>query len=376
MKRHIPNIGFRTEKVNGQNVYGMGNIALQIAKNLIHRDDIALYAIRSSIKSHSFYNECKGISIPAYPKHLWDRLAPAYVRLYGLDLMHYPDHNVFPLYCKPARNVIVTIHGLMPFQVPKEMIYKPANKRMIKFLSHPKKYVNAIATVSEFSKKSIIDEFGVPSSMIHVIPNGIDISVFCPNSKLNDHTLRDNGIVPPYILHVSNLKKVKNFETVFEVFKKLTTLYPSLKLVVAGGLPETLFNYQKLIHDSGFSERVKFLGVVIGNSLATLYREASLLLFPSYYESFGLPVLEAMACGCPVIASNIPSFKEFSAECACLFPPTDFEAMAEASHKLLNDPGYRQKLAVRGIKLAGNYTWSVIAEKYAKLYLKIIDKQE
>lgn len=375
MCRQVLNVGIRTEKVNGQNIFGMGYIALQIAKKLVHCDNIAVHAIRGSRKTHSFYKECKGITIPAYPKKLWGSLAPVYVRFYGLDIIHYPDHNVFPLYFKAANKVIVTIHGLMPLQVPKELIYKPANRRMIKYLSNPQKYLDAITTVSDFSKQSIIDEFGVPESMIYVIPNGVDTSVFCPKSSLNDNTVRDNKIESPFLLHVSNLKKVKNFETVFEVFKQLSALYPRLKLVVVGGLPETLLYYQNLIRDSGFSKRVSFLGVVTGNSLATLYREASLLLFPSHYESFGLPVLEAMACGCPVVASNIPSFKEFSTNCALFFPPSDAKSMGIAAQNLIENNEYRHKISVRGVQAAKNYTWDIVAEKYAKLYLKITNRQ-
>jgi glycosyltransferase involved in cell wall biosynthesis len=186
------------------------------------------------------------------------------------------------------------------------------------------------------------------------VPHAIDHSVF----RIGDEELE------PIILYPARPWPHKNHTRLFEAFESLRETRPQLRLVLTGGGLDRL---------EPLPEGVESLGSVPAEQLASLYRRAACLVYPSLYEGFGLPVLEAMACGCPVAASNAGAIPEIAGDAAVLFDPTDVEAMAAA---MLEADSRREELRERGLARATGYTWDESARRHDDVYRAALDSDD
>jgi len=239
---------------------------------------------------------------------------------------------------------VVTIHDLIHLKVPEERgamrrlyyeaLVKPALSRAF-----------CVLTVSEFSRREILEWSKLAPFRVRVAQNGVSPE-FSPKGSV-----RDPGY--PYFLYVGNRKPHKNLEMLLTALSRARLPDP-FRLAVGGSpTPEFSATLRRL----GLGERVVFLGRMSDRDLPSVYRGARALLFPSVYEGFGLPVLEAMACGTPVLASRIPAVEEVAGEAACLLPPGDPEAWKEAMERLSESPERARELGSRGPERARPYTW-------------------
>ena len=189
---------------------------------------------------------------------------------------------------------------------------------------------------------------GIDGSHIRVIPHGIDHARFSPSGEHRD----------PFLLYPARRWPHKNHERLFEAFALLRRERPELQLVLTGGG-----------HSGATPEGVEVRGHISLTRLAALYRRAAALVFPSRYEGFGQPVLEAMASGCPVACSAIPALAEVAGDAARTFAPDEPESIATAVRDVLADPGrYRQ----RGIERAAQFTWTRAAAQYEWIYRELL----
>jgi glycosyltransferase involved in cell wall biosynthesis len=259
-----------------------------------------------------------------------------------LDVFHSP-HFVLPWTSVPS---IATIHDVIPFHFP------PANPLARGYLSImvPRALHKSarVATVSEAAKRAIVEQFDVDAAKIVVTPNGIDEIFFRQGPAAND--------LGRYFLFVGNDKPHKNVGTLVEAFSKVRESDPALRLVVVGARFERFANV----------EGVVTTGFVTLERLAELYRGATGLVMPSLEEGFGLPVAEAMACGTPVIAADIPSLREVGGDAVVYADPRSVPSFAEAMR------GVNRDLVERARVRAARFTWRRCAELTRAMYQSVL----
>jgi O-antigen biosynthesis alpha-1,2-mannosyltransferase len=294
-------------------------------------------------------------SSPVSPADPW-RLARALGSLNGNDLFFSPGYNS-PLYCKSP--FVFTVHDL-------NHIDRPENSSPLKRLYYATILKRAchraarICTVSEFSRRRIIQWSGVPPGKVVNVQCGVDPQ-YHP------------GVAPfqypfPYLLCVSNRKRHKNEFRVIEAFAR-ARIAAGMRLVFTGNPTAELADCMERYD---VTARVHFVGMVPDARLPSLYRGAEALVFPSLYEGFGLPVLEAMACGTPVLTSNTTALPEVAGEAALLVDPTSVEQIAGAIERIVGDHTLRQQLRESGLLRAAQYSWAGTAAKAHELLAGLV----
>ncbi|QTL39802.1 glycosyltransferase family 4 protein [Xenorhabdus budapestensis] len=222
---------------------------------------------------------------------------------------------------------------------------------------------NKVLTVSEYSKKRIIEWSGVPENKVINVGNGVDKSF---NIEVEPFNLGG-----PYLLCVSNRKLHKNESALIKSFAK-SNINPEIKLLFTGNPTNELIS---LIYEFNLSERIVFHGFVDDKDLPSFYRGALGLLFPSLYEGFGLPILEAMACGTPVLTSNVTSLPEVAGDAALLVDPYSLDDMADGINQLVTDKDLRSILIERGLSRAKMFTWDKVAERVQQVLEQVANEQ-
>ena len=258
------------------------------------------------------------------------------------DAVHYPLTVPSPRVQAPT---IVTLHDVQHRDLPE--FFGPA-RRSFRRLAYDRAARSAAAVVvtSEFVRERARDALDLDPARIHVVPLAIDHSVFRPADEERE----------PIILYPARGWPHKNHARLFKAFASLRETRPQLRLILTGGGLERL---------EPLPEAVESLGEVPPSQLASLYRRAACLVYPSLYEGFGIPPLEAMACGCPVAASNAGSIPEVCGDAAVLFDPTDVDAMAAAR---LEADGRRDELRELGFVRAALFTWDETARRHEDVY--------
>jgi len=261
----------------------------------------------------------------------------------GLDLVHYALTVPIPRTKAPT---IVTLHDTQHRDLPE--FFGPA-RRSFRRIAYDRAARNATAVIvtSEFVRTRALEVLDLTSDRVHVIPLAIDHSL----CKLGPADRE------PFLIYPAQPWPHKNHTRLLEAFAVLRENRPRLRLVLTGGGLERL---------EPLPEGVEQLGVVSHSALASLYRRAACLVYPSLYEGFGMPPLEAMASGCPVAAANAGAIPEVCGDAAVLFDPTDVEAIAAG---ILEVDERRDELSTRGIARAAGFTWDETARKHEAVYV-------
>lgn len=314
-------------------------------------------------------------------------IMPFYLWRERLDLIHFPHFNV-PIFtpCK----FVVTIHDLILTHFPtlrattlNPLIYQLKNSAYRLVIFSAIRRSRKIITVSEFTKQDLITQFGVRADKISVTYEGVANlakgrdSLFV--AKLdNQETLHQYHIENNFLLYVGNAYPHKNLDTLLRVFAKLLSHMPGLRLVLIG--KEDYF-YNR-VHDQAralnlwqkgnYNSPVIFPGYVSDAQLEILYAEASAYIFPSLYEGFGLPPLEAMAKGCPVISSNRTSLPEILGDAAYYFNPEDEADMLNVILKMFSDEQSKQMMVLKGLEQVKKYSWWECANQTLNVYKSIL----
>jgi glycosyltransferase involved in cell wall biosynthesis len=229
---------------------------------------------------------------------------------------------------------------------------------------------DAVVVISESTKRDAITYYQIKPDKIHVVYGGVN-SRFRPiDAPQKLDTVRQTYRLPDrFVLYVGVIEPRKNLSTLFDAFKLINL--PDVKLVIAGKkgwlYDETLARVQEL----GLEKNVIFTSFVPGEDLPTLYSLAEAFVFPSLYEGLGLPVLEAMACGVPVICSNVSSLPEVAGDAGLLVAPTDVRGWAEAMTYLTQNAALRAALRERGLRQAARFTWETAARQTREVYREL-----
>ena len=288
------------------------------------------------------------------------------------EVIHFSYNWSFPFRKKVP--CLLTIHDVIPFTIRESQGF--FNNR---FLYKPGMWLagrlnDVITTVSEFSKREIVEKVGVPVENIRVIPNGLRVPVKPNDTK--EKSLRErfhlgNG----FILNVGGIHERKNIVRLIHAFAKLVKQdgYPGKLLITGSVSGHPYIRKMKRLCDTavkeiGMQECVIFTGFIPDDELDTLFRLADFLVYPSYFEGFGIPILEAMQVGTPVITSNIGGTAEVAGDAAVLVDPYNIDEIAYEMSRLCVDHDLRAELCRKGLERASSYSWARTAEKYLELY--------
>jgi glycosyltransferase involved in cell wall biosynthesis len=227
--------------------------------------------------------------------------------------------------------------------------------------------------VSEASKHDILRFFDVPPEKITVIYNGIDERFRIEPAEEEVVRVRERyQLQGDFVLYAGNVKPHKNLERLLEAFNLVRQGgLDHLKLVVIGDEISKYAELRRAVHRHNLHKHIRFLGYMPDETLAILYRLAALFVFPSLYEGFGLPPLEAMASGAPVVTSNVSSLPEVVGDAAILVDPTDARSIADGMRQVLVDPALADSLRARGYARAAEFSWARSVRQIRAIYDEI-----
>ncbi len=294
-------------------------------------------------------------------------------RRMGLQLIHDPTGSM-PLLLTSARRV-VTIHDAVAYIYPETV----ANLTWLIYhvwLPLVAPYINVVITDSESSRCDILRFLPVKKDSVEVIPLAAHTRFHPLETQNIQPALRRYGVVPPYILYVGSLEARKNLPRLLEAFHRLLPEFPGWMLVIVGARKWKSTPIFDTVRRLQLEQHVHFTGFVAEEDLPALYNGADLFVFPSLYEGFGLPVLEAMACGTPVVTSNTSSLPEVAGDAALLINPLDVSAIADAVLRVLTEPGLADDLRERGLKRAAQFTWERTARETLAVYNQVLASAE
>jgi glycosyltransferase involved in cell wall biosynthesis len=271
----------------------------------------------------------------------------------GTDLLWSPHYNI-PLAWRGR--LAVTVHDLAHLAVP-EFVGGLHRRAYARFMFHQVgRTANAIITVSDFTRAEFDRLVGAPGVQPEVIHSGVDRGWFEIPPSASPHAR-------PYLLYVGNVKPHKNLGRLLEAFRQLGSRIHCDLLIL--GKNEGFLSGDTGVRAAAdrLAPRVQLLGDLPQEPLRRYVSHAEALVLPSLYEGFGLPPLEAMACGCPAIVSNVASLPEVCGDAAVYFNPLEPESIAEAIVRVLEEPGLREALRGRGLERARRFTWETSARK-------------
>ncbi len=292
---------------------------------------------------------------------------PTHLMRERVDVYHSPHYVLPPLVpCRAVVTIHDCIHLMFPQYLPNRLAYAYA-KMFMWWAAHRSARV---LTVSEASKRDILHYFDIPRDKVTVIHNGLDERFRVPPPESEVHRVRERfQLDEQFILYAGNVKPHKNVERLIDAFHILhTNGFEHLKLLIIGSDISKYATLRRAIHTHDLHKYVRFLGFVSDETLAALYRLAAVFVFPSLYEGFGFPPLEAMASGTPVVASNLSSLPEVLGDAALLVDPYDANAIADAIRRVLLDDALRRDLSARGLKKVQEYSWEEAARRVRQIY--------
>lgn len=287
------------------------------------------------------------------------------------DLYHITNQNISNIsYYKGVKNAIVTVHDIHFITCPSYLSQKLSGKLIYRGIKNCK----LIISISKSTKREIIQYLKISNDKIRVIYHGVD-KTFKPLKKSdleNIYKKYNLSYKYKYILHVGVDTLRKNFVTLLRATRKLLDKYNlrDIRLIKVGKVRN---DTKSLIKSLNLYQYITIIDSVPEGDLVKLYNLADVFVFPSLHEGFGFPVLEAMACGCPVITSNTSSLPEVVGNAGIMVDPKDIEGFAEAIYNVLTDDSLKKELSKRGLKRAKKFTWERCAKETLKVYKEVLD---
>jgi glycosyltransferase involved in cell wall biosynthesis len=280
----------------------------------------------------------------------------------GADVIHAPAYTA-PLWSSVP--TVLTIHDVSYERHPEWYPYRRDIARRA-FYRRSARAASQVLTDSEFSAGEIAAAYRIPRERITVAPLGVSAS-FAPSREVS---LLPVGVAPPFLLHVGDLHERRNLPVLVQAMlaARRPPPMPPLSLVLAGVDRGVGDHLRALATDGKAGDAIVCLGTVTDDQLLALYRSATALVYPSRYEGFGLPVLEAMACGTPVIASRAASIPEVLGDAGILLDPDDAAGWADAIGRVVTDEGLRDRMRTAGIARAREFTWARTARLTMDVY--------
>lgn len=304
---------------------------------------------------------------------VWEQTAlPALLRRMRVDVLHSP-HYTMPARM-PCRSV-VTFCDMVFVLFPE--VHNFARRAFFRtMMRRSARRANRLIAISESTRQDVMRHMRVPGERIVAVPLAAD-STFCPRPAVEvEAVCARYGLTPGrFILNVGVLEPRKNVPALLRAYASLGDAFPDVPLVIAGKKGWMYEEIFRAAHELGFdrdSSRVRFVGHVPEDDLVPLYNGARVFVYPSRYEGFGLPVLEALQCGAPTITTNVSSMPEVAGDSALLVSPDDVEGLSGALCKVLSDDRLAQELSRRGVEQAKPFSWRRCAQETLQVYRSVV----
>jgi glycosyltransferase involved in cell wall biosynthesis len=351
----IINSRFLTQPITGVQRY-----AIELSLRLKQLDPSIEFVCPKNVVQYDIFEQLNAKVVGRRTGHLWEQTdLPQYLKKQGSPLL-LNLCNTAPAFYK---NKVSTLHDIIYALYPQScsfsfrLWYKMLIPRVLKSSL-------TIITVSEFSKKEISTYFKYPLENIHVVYNAVD--------KRFKSNREKNKTVKPYLMAVSSINYHKNYSRMIEAFLNLCkSKKTKIDLFIIGGTNQC---FTKQFYDIGQNVPVRFLGRVSDDELINLYQNAEAFVFPSLYEGFGLPLLEAQACGCPVLSSNTASMPEVLGNSAIYFNPTDNSEIQNAMNLIIENKQLQDSLIDKGLINVRRFSWDESANKLYNIILDVLSK--
>lgn len=362
----------------GERETGNETYILNLIRGLMRVDATSQYLL------YSPHTESLSVLDPLPPNFSAVRVNPASsaIRIpFGLPARVQADHVdvLHVTYVAPpivASRVVATVHDISYELFPET--FSTRDKAILKTLvPGTLRRADAVITVSESSKRDIVSHYGTSPEKIMVVYQSIAPHFrVLPKDDALRHRLGEFGIRGPYILAVGNLQPRKNLYRLILAYARLLRngAYRG-NLVLVGKSKWQESSLFQLAHELGLEDHINFTGYVTDEDLVALYNGADVFVYPSLYEGFGLPPLEAMACGCPVVASDSSSLPEVVGDAGILAPPQSDDAIAWAISRLIFEPGLRTTLMTRGVERVQRFSMLAAAQQTMRLYQMVVARR-
>lgn len=356
--------------------FGIGTYIRNLLSELSRLDQTTEYVVichpADAAAQQSLGSNFRMVAESARPYSIAEQIRiPACISREGAQLLHEP-HYVLPV-ATPCRSVVTIhdcIHLMFPQYLPSRLAYVYAKAAM---WTATRKAAR-ILTVSEASKRDILRFFNVPAEKVSVIYNAIDARFLGPADQTRMDLVRQRyQLDHPFVLYAGNIKRHKNVERLIDAFGRARSGCPDdLRLIIIGDEISKYPALRQAVHKHRLDKYVRFLGFQPHETLAAFYRLARAFVFPSLYEGFGLPPLEAMACGTPVVTSNVSSLPEIAGGAALLVDPYDADDIAEGIRRAVTDESLRGDLVARGLARARTFSWSQSVREIHRIYMEVL----
>ncbi len=355
---------------------GIGQYILRLTEALARIDQRDRFVFFQSRKDRTNLADGRNVRIqklwtPSH--HRFERIAmSAELAPYALDVLHSPDFIPPAIVRCPT---VITVHDLAFLLYPRFLTRDSA--RYYGQVDIAARSADHIIAVSDSTKRDTIRLLGVPEEKITVIHEAAN-PLFRPikdQDSLKRVTAQYN-LPDEFILFVGTIEPRKNIPALLRAFRRLRDNYKSrAKLVIAGNRGWLVEEVDAVIQQLELGDSVCCLGGIPNEELVYLYNAARVFVLPSFYEGFGLPPLEAMACGTPVIVSNSSSLPEVVGDAGWLVNPDDVEGLTVALYRILADEGLRNEMSAKGVKRAAIFSWERAARETLAVYRKVADRQ-
>ena len=304
-----------------------------------------------------------------YKLHKWGVKIPLEIFFGKHDLWFFPNFVVYP---HRAGKSVVVVHDLAFEKVPQYV--QDQNVRFLKkFVPRSLSKADHIVVTSEFTKADVVKTYGIPEDKIAVVYPGVDLEKFRPSGSARINQIKEKyGITKPYILYLGTLEPRKNVPSVIKAYAGLKNK-KDYQLVLAGKRSWQDRDIFEKVREFRIGDSVVFPGYISDEDRPDLLSAAEVFVYPSFFEGFGMPVIEAQACGTPVIASNATSLPEVGGNAAVYVDPDDADGLTRSLEELLSSPPRRDNLAKMGLANVRRFSWEDSARKIVDVFNRLID---
>lgn len=365
--------------VNLYNGTGIGTYTDNLLKELLNIDNENEYSLFWAGNNYERYKKDNTKIVLTSKRHsafYENHYFPKYIKNNNIDIHHIPQ-NGMGLYDAYLTKSIVTIHDLIPYVLP-ETTGRGYLERFVKNMPYILDKSKGILTVSEYSKRDILKFFNhIPEDKIFVTPLAAN-SNFKPLDKDYCKTLIKNkyNFSSPYILYIGGFSSRKNVKDLINAFNNI---FRDLKephvLLLGGSIKDEGLKLVDYIKDLPFKNNIIFTGFIEDELLPMLYNGAELFAYPSLYEGFGLPPLEAMSCMTPVITTNVTSIPEVTEESCILVDPNNLTSLENSLLNVLNNRLLKEELSKKGYERSKKFSWKETARKTLEVYKSVYNME-
>jgi glycosyltransferase involved in cell wall biosynthesis len=357
---------------------GAGNYIIQLIRSLVNLESGDKFVIFAQESGHSLINisDSENVDWVIFADRkpgsrlLWEQIIfPKHIQESGIELLH-SLHYTQPL--RLPCSSVVTLHDMTFFLYPR--LHTLARRWFFPLMIRTSaKRADALIAISESTRQDAIQILGIPPKKITTTQLGVDSS-FQP---IKDNESRRNvaekyDLPEKFILYVGLVEPRKNLPLLINAYQRLAARGTDYQLVIVGRFGWMYEDVTRQIKQLNLGDKVHLTGYVPQEDLPLVYNLASLFVYPTRYEGFGLPALEAMACGTPVITTNVSSLPEIVAEAGLLIPPDDVQALYEAMESVLDDRKLGHDLSRKGTVRSAKFTWQRTAQQTLQIYRQVL----